>query len=153
MTRSLTRVSSISSLKPRQSAIRAVGRIPQDGIAAADQHGDISHADLKAIEQVLGLAVAIEIDVLKRMAIPGQELLHPQRPGAMRGADHDDVAQMARNQLEAAQDERAHDDLAELSVGLNQRQHLFAIELNHVARLADPQTGERATTADHVGFA
>ena len=60
---------------------------------------------------------------------------------------------MARNQFEAAQDERAHEDLAQLSVGLNQREQLLAIELNHFARLADTQAYECAATADHVGFA
>ena len=60
---------------------------------------------------------------------------------------------MARNQFEAAQDERAHENLAQLSVGLNQREQLFMIELNHLARLADTQSYECAATADHAGFA
>ena len=71
----------------------------------------------------------------------------------MRRADHDDVAQIARDQLEAAQDERAHQDLAQLRVGLDEREQLLAIELDHFAGLADAQARERAAAADHVGFA
>ena len=91
-----------------------IGRISQHRIAAADQHRDIGNADLKTIEQLLRLAVAIEVDVVKGMAVPRQELLHAQRSCAVRRADHDDVAQVPRNQLEAAQDERPHQDLAQL---------------------------------------
>ena len=71
----------------------------------------------------------------------------------MRRTDHDNVAQMARNQFEAAQDKRAHEDLTQLRVGLYQRPQLLAIEVNHFASLADTQMRERTATADHVGFA
>ena len=58
----------------------------------------------------------------------------------MRRADHDDVAQIARDQFHAAQDERAHQDLAQLGVGLDQGEQLLAIELDHFAGFADAQT-------------
>ena len=41
------------------------------------------------------------------------------------------------DQLDAAQDERPHQDLAQLGVGLHQREQLLAIDLDHLARLAD----------------
>ena len=47
-----------------------------------------------------------------------------------------------RDQLDAAQDERPHQDLAQLGVGLHQREQLLAIELDHFTRLdgAHPST-------------
>ena len=81
------------------------------------------------------------------MAIPGQEFLDAERPGAVRRADHDDVTQIVRDQLEAPQDERPHQDLAQLRVGLYQREQLLAIELNHFARLADAETSQRGAPA------
>ena len=47
----------------------------------------------------------------------------------------DDVAEAAGDQLDAAEDERPHQDLAQLGVGLDQPEQLLAIELDHLARL------------------
>ena len=99
------------------------------------------------------VAIAIQVDVVEGMTVPRQEFLHSEGPSAVRRADHDHVTEIVRNQLEPAQDERPHDDLAQLSVGLNQRQQRFPIQLKHFAGLADAQTCERATTAYQGGFA
>ena len=116
-----------------------VRRIPQHGIAAADHDGNIADPDLETIEQFLRVAVAVEIDIVKRVAVPGQELVVPKRSRAVHRADHDDVAQVPGDQFEAAQDERPHQDLAQLRVGLDDGEQLLAIELDHVAGLADAQ--------------
>ena len=92
---------------------------------------------MKAIEQILRVGVAIEVDVLKRMAVARQELLDAQRAGAVRRANQDDVAKAAGDQLDAAEDERPHEDVAQLGVGLHECEQLFAIELDHLAGLAD----------------
>ena len=60
-----------------------------------------------------------------------------------------DVAEAVRDQLDAAQDEGAHQDLAQLAVGLHQRQQVLAIELDHLAGLGrahahEPAAGRRA---------
>ena len=65
----------------------------------------------------------------------------------------DDVAEAAGDQLDAAQDERPHQDLAQLGVGLDEREQLLAIELDHFARLADAQARQRPAAGDHVAFA
>ena len=87
------------------------------------------------------------------MAVPRQEFLHAQRSRAVHRADHDDVTQIARDQSQPALDERPHQDLAQLRVGLDEREQLLAIELDHFAGLADAQAPDRAAPADHVGFA
>ena len=63
------------------------------------------------------------------MAVARQELLDAQRAGAMTRADEHDVAEPVRDQLHPAQDEGAHEDLAQLAVGLHQRQQVLAIQL------------------------
>ena len=75
------------------------------------------------------------------MAVAREELPDPQRAGGVIRADEHDVAEPARDQLDAAQDERAHQDLAELGVGLHERQQLVAIELDHFARPRGPVRG------------
>ena len=49
-----------------------------------------------------------------------------------------DVAEAVRDQLDAAQDERPHQDLAQLGVGLHQRQQLLARRARSPRRLARP---------------
>jgi hypothetical protein len=44
---------------------------------------------MKPIEEILRVGVAIEIDVMKRVAIARQELPDAQRAGAMRRANQD----------------------------------------------------------------
>ncbi len=116
-----------------------VARIAQHGVAAANQHRDVGGADVKPIEQLLGVGIAIEIDVVMRMPVAGQEVLHPQRAGAMDRADHHHIAEAAGNQLAAPQDKRAHQDLAQLGVGLHQAEHRIAVQLDHLAVATDAQ--------------
>jgi hypothetical protein len=74
--------------------------------------------------------VAIEIEVVERMA-----------------------AGVARNQLEATQDERAHEDLAQLGVGLHDGQQLCAPQLHDFAGLTDSQSCDRRPAGDQAPLA
>ena len=98
----------------------AVARVAQHGIAAADEDRDVGLGHVEAIEHLLGVGVAIEIDVGERVAVAREEFLHPQRAGAVRRAEHDNVAEAVGDQLDAPEDEGAHEDLAQLGVGLNE---------------------------------
>ena len=97
--------------------------------------GTSAGGDVKPVQQLLDVGVAVEIDVGVRMAVARQELLDAQRAGAMSRPNEHDIAEPVRDQLHPAQDEGPHDDLAELAVGLHERQQLFAIQLDHFARL------------------
>ena len=61
--------------------------------------------------------------------------LHAQRAGAVVRSEQHDVADAVGDELDAAQDERAHQDLAQLGVGLHERQQALAVELDHLAGL------------------
>lgn len=52
-----------------------------------------------------------------------------------------------------AQDEGAHEELAELAVGLQQRQQVFAIELDDFARFAGARPDERRAAGEHGDLA
>jgi len=47
-------------IEPETLGDLLITRIPQHGVAAADQHGHIGRAHMKSIEQFLGVAVEIE---------------------------------------------------------------------------------------------
>src|SRR3954454_8512884 len=87
------------------------------------------------------------------MAVARQELLHPERRRAMHRANEHDIADAARDQLDATEDECAHEKLAELAVGLHQRQQLLARQLDHLAALDGPLPDESAASGEHVDLA
>ena len=130
-----------------------VTRIPQHAVTAADQHGHIGRGHTKAVEQVLRVDVTIEVDVLIRMAVAYQKLLHPQRASTVRRANQDDIPKAAGNQLGPAEDERPHEDLAQFGIGLYEGEQLLVIELDHLTRLADAQSRQRPAAGDHVALA
>ena len=69
------------------------------------------------------------------------------------GPDEHDIAEPARNQLDAAQDEGPHQNLAQLGVGLHEGQQVFAIQLDHFARLGGARAQQRAPAREHGGLA
>ena len=91
-------------------------------------------ADLEAIEQMLRLTIVIEIEIRVRMSIAGEKLLHAQRARAVRRADEHDVAFTTREQLDAAQNERAHENLTQLAVRLDDPEQPIALDLDDLAR-------------------
>src|SRR6202040_262151 len=109
--------------------------------------------DMEAIEQLLGTWIALEIDVRVRMPVAREELLDTEGARGMSGADEDDVTDSARDDLHAPQDERPHQDLAQLAVGLHERQQLLATHLDHRARLAHADADEPAAARQHVDLA
>lgn len=71
----------------------------------------------------------------------------------MHRADHDDVAEVVGDERHAPEDERAHENAAQLRIGLDQREQFVAVELDDLARLADPHPRQRAPAGEHVAFA
>src|SRR5207249_5054098 len=107
---------------------------------------------MKPVEQLLRVRIPIKIDEVERMPVPRQELPNPERSGVVRGSDDHDPAHVAREQLETTQNEGAHQDLAQLRIGLHQRQQLLATESNHFAWFADAQPRHRRPTRKQVCF-
>ena len=69
-------------------------------------------------------------------------------PGAVRRAEHDDVAECLRDQLHPAEDERAHQDLAELGIGLDERHHLECGRARGLRRGARPDERDAAASRE-----
>ena len=87
------------------------------------------------------------------MAVAHQKLFDSKRTGGMCRSEEHDVTHTGRHQLNPAEDERAQQDLAELGIGLQQRQHLLPIELDHLARLGDAQPQDDGATRERVDLA
>src|SRR6266545_2037520 len=87
------------------------------------------------------------------MAVARQELFDAERSSAMIRPDEHDISEPVRDQLDPAQDKSPHDQLAELAVGLHERQQLFTIQLDHFARLTGARSEERGAARKHVDLA
>ena len=96
--------------------------------------GTSSTVDLEPIQQLLDAGITVEVDGRVRMAVARQELLDAERAGGMARPDEHDVSEPVRDQLHPAQDEGPQEDLAQLAVGLHERQQVVAIELDHFAQ-------------------
>src|SRR5688572_33370083 len=86
------------------------------------------------------------------MPVAGEKLLHAERTRAVRRPDDDDIPGTARHQLHPSQEERTHQDLAELRVGLHEAKELLAIDLDDVAGLTGAQPDDRRTTLDRAAL-
>jgi hypothetical protein len=69
------------------------------------------------------------------VAVPSQELPDAQGAGAVGRSEHDDIADVAGDQLDPAEHERPHQDLAQLGVGLHEPEQLFAASVRRPRRL------------------
>ena len=63
-----------------------VGRILEHALAAADEHRYVGHADVEALEQHFGLAIALDVDVGVRMPIAVEKLACAKRRRGVRGS-------------------------------------------------------------------
>ena len=81
-----------------------------------------------------------------RMAVPREKFLDAQRALGVARSDQHRVALSVLHELEPAQDERAHQDLAELRVGLDERTKALAIQL-------DTSPAARIPAANHIAAA
>jgi hypothetical protein len=114
-----------------------VCRIPENRGAAADENRNVALSDLKAIEELLHAVVTVEIDVRVRISVAREEFLHTERSLAVSRSDQDDVAVPLCDELDAAQNERPHEDVAELAITLQQVEQLVPLDFNDLAAVAN----------------
>ena len=74
---------------------------------------------MEALDEGAGVGVGVEPRM--RVAVARQEILEPEHVGVVGAADDHRAAAAALDQPDAAQDQRAHDPLAKLGLGDQQR--------------------------------
>ena len=104
-----------------------------DRTAVADRHGHLVRLNAEAIEQGFRVRIALEIEIGVWMTVACEELLDAQRVRRVRRAHDDHVAGLMGDQLDAAQDKRPHEDIAEFAVRLQERAQPGTVELNDLA--------------------
>jgi len=107
-----------------------IGRVPQHERAAADHHGNVRWLDVEVIERLLDGGIAVEVEHRVGMSVSREKLPDAECPLAMTRPEDHDVAHAASDQLHAPQDESAHEDIAQLAVGLDQCQQRVATDFD-----------------------
>ncbi len=76
-----------------------------------------------------------------------------QRARRVTRPDEHQLAPALRDEPHAAQDEGAHQDLAQLRIALNQGAQVFAVDHHHLAVLRDPPSDQSPPPRQHVDLA
>jgi hypothetical protein len=117
---------------------------------ATDDDGNVAHGDAEALEHVLDVRFPLDVDVVEGMSVAQQELLQAQGARAVMRADEHHVALPTHDQADAAEDERPHDELAQLGVRLHQGAERVAGHLQHLAVLRRQATDQAAPASEHA---
>src|SRR5215510_407008 len=99
---------------------------------------------MKAIQQILNIFLAIEIDVRIRLVIASQKFLDAKGVERMAGANQNQVTDSASDQLQSAKNIRAQKDVAQLTIGLDEVEQIFAFYLDQLARFGCSYSCKRA---------
>src|SRR5262249_17480285 len=117
-----------------------------------DNHGHVVYGDMKTIQQRLDAGIPVEIDVGIRVVIACQKFFDAERARRMSRAEHHGISVATGNQLHAPENERAHDNLAQLAVGLHESQQLFPLELDQFAGFPHVYLNHCPAPGQRTGF-
>src|SRR5437870_449611 len=90
-----------------------IGRVPKNDAATADHHRHILDGHAKRIEQLLDVRITIEVYEGVWVPVARQEFFDANCTGRVQRADKYRVTKPTRDEFGRAQNERAHEDLAE----------------------------------------
>ena len=95
------------------------------------------------------VAIGVEVDVGMGMVVAGEELPQAQRAGRVARAHDHDVAVPALDEGEAAQDEGADEDFAQLGVARDQSAERLGGQLQELSGLGDAPENQALLAGDH----
>src|SRR5262249_39613534 len=127
--------------------------VAEHHLAPADHHRDLVDADPELLEELSGVGVLLDVNVLVRVDVAGQELAHGERAGRVPRTDHHDVAQAFPDEDHAPQDEGADEQLAQLRISLDERAQRLDWKLEDLAVLDGPPAGQAAPAGEQADLA
>ena len=104
---------------------RRLRRIAQHPAVRADHQRQVGARGDIARDEIGGVLVGGGIEQMVRLAVARQEILQPRHVAERRRADQHHTAGPALDQIDPAQDQRAHDALAEFGLRDQQRAQLI----------------------------
>ncbi len=130
-----------------------VGRVLQHDVVAADHDRDVGDGDVELFQNRLHVRVALDVDVTVRVGVPDEELLEAERRRRVARSDDDDVPLSGRQKRHSPEDERAHEQLAQERIGLNELPQSHDLDAEHPQVSDSAPPDERTAIRQHAHFA
>src|SRR5258705_159839 len=108
---------------------------------------------MKVIEDLLGHRIAVEIDECRWMGIAREELANLERARRIHRTEDKDIAEALVEEHGSAEDECAHQDRAQLRIGLDEGEQPGSRHFDHLAWRRRANGGERSTPSEHIELA
>jgi hypothetical protein len=121
--------------------------------APTNDDGYLADANVKAIEQRLYARIGLDVLIRERVAVAAQEFTDLLRGARMARAEQHQVVHVLSHQCDAAQDERAHEELAELRVALDEGAQIFAVDRDDRPVARGTRAHQAAPRRQHVDLA
>ena len=109
-------------------------RVAQQAVVGADDDRQLARLQGEAFEEAAGIGVALGVEQPVRVAVAGEELGQAMGVAAVAGADDDHASLAVPDQADAAQDEGAHHDLADVGLVGDQPAELRPVHAHDPAR-------------------
>src|SRR5258707_11325279 len=105
---------------------------------------------MKVIKGLLRHRIAVEIDERRWMGIAREELANLERARRIHRTEDQDIAEALVEEHGSPEDECAHEDRAQVRVGLDEGEQPVSRHLDHLALRHRPNGGERPASRKHV---
>ena len=125
-------------------------RILEYPSAASDEDRNVFYRYLEAVKQGLHAGIAVDVDADVGITVAGEKLAHLERVGGMARPKQHRVAVSRCQKSHTAQDEGAHEDLAQLGVGLDDVAEIFFVDHENRAAFTHADAHEAGDTAQRA---
>src|SRR5262249_39669260 len=119
--------------------------IREGGVTGTNQDRYVAQADVEALKQELSVGITLDVDVRIGMSVSAEKLARAKRGRRILRSQQHRVSNRVRDELDATQDERSHQDGADFGFALHERRHLTALEAHDLAAGPDPHLKQCAT--------
>ncbi len=130
-----------------------ITRVFANPLTVPDDDRHVFGPDCEALEHAPNVRVAFEIDVEKRITVAREKFTQPQRVRRIARADEHDVAVAGRQHAHSSQDEGAHEQFAQLGVGLHDCAQSLHVDGDDYATLPDTDAHQARATAQRAQLA
>ncbi len=129
------------------------GGIPQHHAGSANHYRHVLDSDLEPIQERLHVGLALHLLVREGLSVSTQELSDTQGVRRVSRADEDQAAAPVGDERHSPQNERAHQDLAQLEVPLHERTQMLAIHDDDRPVADGARANQIAACRQHVDLA
>ena len=140
-------------VQPEAGGRFGVGGIAKCLLAAADQDRDVRDGNSELLENRMDGGVGLDIEIVVRMCVAGEELPQPHGIARMDGPDQHRIAHGVGDQKYAARYEGVQEYLTQRGIRLHDVAQVRAVDFEQRAGLTGQDADQGSAARQHVYFA